>query len=725
MNIVDSKLKKSIIVILLCSILITILILIKSTIDFSRSGPEIKSEIIDHYKIYVVYSMARLSFYTFLICIFLTSIGVSFYNSFIYLLNSKFRWLYASFFAFTSFGIISTLFFLHKLLYQPSTIVASFVYRISRLYPLWDLLSPARLFVINLLVVFIFLAVIGAAFYKKFRARGFLNFKFKYILLLMIGGTAFFGFSYLTDHAPVVAASNQDDRPNIVMIGSDTLRMDRLGVSQYSRNLTPNIDLLSKDGAVFGNCYVSLARTAPSLVSFLTGTWIHKHGFRDNYIGDSDLNIPVPTLPQVLKKAGYRSAVVADWAGGDFGKLNFGFDDIDTAPDQWNIKYLIRQGPKDIRLFLSLFVNNKLGKFLLPEIYYIAGTPLNKGLLSDVRENLFEFSRRDEPFFMTIFSAATHMPFSPEYPYYLLYADPAYRGESKFSMAGLSTPEEVIDKQSKGKEHFDYQQIVDLYDGSVKSFDDFVGNVVAQLKEFGFSENTIVVIFSDHGTELFESDMWGQGNSVSGDDYSLRVPLVIYDPRRPKVGQINKTTRSIDLMPTLLDLASLPIPDSVDGISLKPYFENPQLDLELLAFAETGIWLSRVPGIKDRHLTYPDILKVIEIKNKETGTLSVKSEYEDLVVKAKDRMVRNDRWKLVYMPMIDGAHFYLFDMVNDKECKNDVSKKYPDIFNKLKVAMIAWLESEPDWVYQDGYVVRAPVDSKTFTINGNSLGNGM
>ena len=151
----------------------------------------------------------------------------------------------------------------------------------------------------------------------------------------------------------------------------------------------------------------------------------------------------------------------------------------------------------------------------------------------------------------------------------------------------------------------------------------------------------------------------------------------------------------------------------------------PQLDLELLAFAETGIWLSRVPGIKDRHLTYPDILKVIEIKNKETGTLSVKSEYEDLVVKAKDRMVRNDRWKLVYMPMIDGAHFYLFDMVNDKECKNDVSNKYPDIFKKLKVAMIAWLESEPDWVYQDGYVVRAPVDSKTFPANDNSLGNGL
>ena len=72
-------------------------------------------------------------------------------------------------------------------------------------------------------------------------------------------------------------------------------------------------------------------------------------------------------------------------------------------------------------------------------------------------------------------------------------------------------------------------------------------------KPAGLADNTIVVVYSDHGMEFFEHDTWGQGNSAVG-DFSSRIPLVIRDPRKPGGGTIDKVVRSIDLAPTLLEL---------------------------------------------------------------------------------------------------------------------------------------------------------------------------
>jgi arylsulfatase A-like enzyme len=83
--------------------------------------------------------------------------------------------------------------------------------------------------------------------------------------------------------AAQAAGARADAPPNILMIGSDTLRADRLGALGYHRALTPNIDA-RQQGALFANCYVPCARTAPSLISMLTGTWPHTHGIRDNFV---------------------------------------------------------------------------------------------------------------------------------------------------------------------------------------------------------------------------------------------------------------------------------------------------------------------------------------------------------------------------------------------------------------------------------------------------------
>ena len=354
------------------------------------------------------------------------------------------------------------------------------------------------------------------------------------------------------------AAAGRGAPPNILLVGPTRcapIAWAHLAIVARS----PEHRRSGKQGVLFKNCYVPCARTAPSLVSMLTGTWPHTHGIRDNFIADTEVRLNVSALPQLLKPLGYRTAAVSDWCGSDMGKFAFGFDYADLPEDQWNLKYLIRQGPKDLRLFVSLFTHNRLGRLLLPELYYLGGVPLTSQMGRRARRLVSRLAASPQPFFLNVFYSTTHPPFASEWPWYTRFADPAYAGESKFAMSKLTDPFEIIRRQGAPKEEFDLDQIIDLYDGCVAQFDDEVGRMLEHLEACGLAQNTIVVVYSDHGMEFFEHDTWGQGNSAVG-DFSPRVPLVIRDPRKPAGGD-ETPWFAASIWPHLLELAgSRPAP---------------------------------------------------------------------------------------------------------------------------------------------------------------------
>ncbi|MHB1054201.1 MAG: sulfatase family protein, partial [Thiobacillus sp.] len=446
--------------------------------------------------------------------------------------------------------------------------------------------------------------------------------------------------------------------------------------------LTPNIDALAASGTLFANCYVPCARTAPSLISMLTGTWPHTHGIRDNFVSDEDTRLKVDALPTLLKQGGYRTAALSDWCGADMGKFSFGFDYTDLPEDQWNLKYLIRQGPKDLRLYISLFTHNRLGRMLLPELYYLGGVPLTQPLGKRARRLVSRLATGDAPFFLNVFYSTTHPPFASEWPYYTRFADPGYRGESKFAMARLTDPFDILRRQGAPKEEFDLDQIIDLYDGCVAEFDDEVGKMLAHLTVCGLAENTIVVVYSDHGMEFFEHDSWGQGNSAVG-EASPRIPLVIRDPRKPGRGRVDNVVRSIDFAPTLLELAGAPPAGGMDGVSLAGCLNEDGDCPDLDAFNETGIWITDIPGLPEHHLRYPDLLELIDVSDRNRGTLGIKPEYCERIMAAKDRMIRRGRWKLVYQPLEEGYALKLFDLIADPACNADVSGEHPGVCDTL------------------------------------------
>lgn len=673
---------------------------IKSLVDFSQTGPQVRAEIIRLYRFYSVLAILRLMAWAFSLLFLIGGAGALLYSA----LSIVFHWSMTptgTAVAATVFIIVLTgLQFLRLLRFNPGVLVASLNYRISRLYPVWRWSTPLRLHATGLILVAGVFAVLVVASVQLVSVARWHDLGALWAAVISYGGVVFCAF-WEPEAVPV--PRRREGKPNILMVGSDTLRADRLGIMGYRRALTPHIDALAKRSALFPNCYVPCARTAPALVSLLTGTWPHTHGVRDNYVAKAQTNLKVDALPQMLRTLGYCTAALSDWCGGDLGKFSFGFDYADLPEDQWNLRYLIRQGPKDLRLFLSLFTQNRLGRRLLPEIYYLGGVPLTQSMGKRARRLVRRLAEARQPFFLNVFYSTTHPPFASEWPWYTRFADPDYVGESKYAMARLTDPFEVIRRQGQPQEEFDLDQIMDLYDGCVAEFDNQVGKMLGFLEDLEIADQTILVIYSDHGMEFFEHETWGQGNSAVG-DFSPRIPLLIHDPHSPAKGVLEQVVRTIDVPPTLLELVGSGPTRSMEGASLAACVLGRSDCPDLDAFNETGIWIADIPGLPAGHLRYPNLLELMEVPDRDSGNLAIKTVYQDVVLQAKDRMIRRRQWKLVWQPLESGYVLRLFDLKADPGCRQDVAGQYPRVRDRLFESLVEWMRGDPAFRMPDACV---------------------
>lgn len=676
---------------LIVGLVFTVILAAKAIKDYSQAGPQLRREILARYRLYAAWAVGRLSLWVFIISALCAAGGNLLYLLLAVILDLSVSWIGLPIAGALGLTFALTFQFCHMLLYSPAVIAASSHYRISRFYWLWKQLSPWRLRVLNRILAIVGLLLLAGASVQLAATEEWLNLGLLLLAIALLAAPFIWG-PQSREPAPVAGKAGSKRRPNILMIGSDTLRADRLGIAGYHRALTPRLDALAARGTAFTNCYVPCGRTAPSLISLLTGTWPHTHGVRDNYVSDKDTALTVTALPHLLAEHGYATVAVSDWCGADFGKFPLGFQILDLPEDPWNIRFLLRQGPKDLRLFLSLFSRNRFGKRFLPEIYYLGGVPLTRQVGRDARTVLSRLAAEEQPFLLNVFLSTTHPPFGSEYPYYTLLSDPGYIGESKFVMARLTDPLEIIRRQGDTKKEFDLNQILDLYDGCVKNFDDEAERLLDHLQACGVADHTIVVIYSDHGMEFFENGTWGQGNSVVG-DFSARVPLIIADPRVNGGHRIDSIVRTIDVAPTLLELIGLPPASTMEGVSLARCIEG-KAPPALPAFNESGIWLTDLPSMPKDHLRYPNLLHLLEVPNRKSGTLAIKDRYNDLIIEAKDRMIRSGRWKLVYQPTHQGALYRLFDLQIDPHSCTDVSSKYPEVFAELREQLVTWMRAD-------------------------------
>jgi len=483
--------------------------------------------------------------------------------------------------------------------------------------------------------------------------------------------------------------------PNILLISSDSVRPDRMSAYGFERDTTPALAGLAARGTRFDNVYVQLPRTFPSWLCTLTGKLPFQHGITSMFPSVADRQKEFEALPAILKREGYATAVVSDYAGDIFPRIELGFDTVEAPV--FNFTTLAKMRGLEIHTHLLPYLANRTGRKVFPILKEFASLGNPAFVQADVRKLLQEF-RGEEKFFLTVFFSATHFPYSPPWPYYRMYSESGYRGLSKYSKFNRINVEEELTEA-------DRRQVRAVFDGAIRATDDAVRDMVDALADYGLAENTIIVFTSDHGENLYEHEyMMGHGDHLRG-PYSLRAPLIILHPkRRFEKGVVKARLRSIDLMPTLLELVGMKAPEGLPARSLVPYMKGERDD-DLPVYAETGLWfIDRGEGFfQEKRIVYPDVTRICWFEQYYNNEIVLRDEWKPLTEAAKHRMLIRGKWKLIYCPLADRVEWELYDLEADPEERNDLSKENPGALESMKRSFFELVLDRPGWTRVGDY----------------------
>jgi arylsulfatase A-like enzyme len=492
------------------------------------------------------------------------------------------------------------------------------------------------------------------------------------------------------------------ETPNILILASDALRPDHLSRHGYIRNTSPGIDRLLDEGISFTDMRIEVPRTFPSWVSTLTGQYASTHGIRHMFPTSMDLNKKFVTLPGILGSNGYYTSVVADYAGDIFSRINLGFKHIDTP--FFNADYVIYQAILDSHIFLLPFLTGETGLELFPVIkdsaYFCPPELVTRKIIKSIKR------AAGKPFFITTFFSSTHFPYSQVYPYYKTFSTKNYRGQYKFlkqQIISLDNNQVSGDLSAEDK-----NQVTALYDGGIKAFDDAVGKITDFLEEKNLLKNTIIIILSDHGENLYESDLgMGHGEHFRG-QYSTRIPFIISNENLPRKNVIiPNTVRQVDIAPTILDMLKIKNQGRMEGISLIPLIEGKSIP-QIYAFGETGIWFDndQKSGLffQKQRIIYPDITGLGQVDFHFNNQIVLNDDYRDLINLAKHRYIYDGKYKLIYIPLKDKVIYELYNTEEDPDEKNNIISKDKTNFTRLRDELFKWFQRNNDVIIKDEFI---------------------
>ncbi|MBK1879372.1 sulfatase [Pelagicoccus mobilis] len=362
------------------------------------------------------------------------------------------------------------------------------------------------------------------------------------------------------------------DRPNVLFIAIDDLRPE-LGCYGDTIVQTPHIDRLASQGMIFERAYCQVAVCGASRASMMTGILPTDTRFVD-YLAKVDEDTPnAITIGQVFKEAGYTTLA----HGKIFHKGS------DTAERTWSrgVKSAGRSHTTsfDPATTSALTEGGRARFFESPDV---PDNAYGDGRVAEnTIKNLQELAQSEEPFFLACGFIRPHLPFYAPKKYWDLYdekeipiadnqfrphdAPDALRGSGEFRSYHLGD----FDPDSEAF----HRKMRHGYLASTSYVDQLVGNVLAELERLKLAENTIVVIWGDHGWHLGEHTFWGKHNTMHK---ALRIPLIVKAPGALAGERSSSLISSVDLFPTLCELAGLETPDSVQGKSFVPVLQEAE-----------------------------------------------------------------------------------------------------------------------------------------------------
>ena len=439
---------------------------------------------------------------------------------------------------------------------------------------------------------------------------------------------------------------------SVILITMTNLRYDHMSYNGYSRPTTPNLDILAKESIVFDNAFSHASWTLPEVISLYTGFYPLRHGIMERNDG-SKLPQEIPTIIEVLKKAGYTSAA---FTGGFDYKVDYGLtgrfdkfercgESMEPVPEWASERYT---GSKIFGEF----------ECIIPKA------------LAWIKKNT---SRK---FFLHVQGYDAHCPFSQRGGKTF---DPDYQGKVDFSNCLLTLERKepvVIDgnryylvssqKQPIREEVLLSEQDVDhliaIYDESIAFADRQIGKLLEEIKRSGLFDKTIIVFTSEHGDMFGKKGMFMRGGTRMGTFYDdvLHVPLIVRNPKL-KTLRTNGLVSHIDIVPTLLDFLGLRKLNT-DGESIIPLIVRGE---EVRREVFTGVkFRSRTADLWFTQKSYADV-------------------------------IRTKEWKLIQETVVNeddvsSKNIELYDIINDKEELHNLALERKDILGKMQGQLSNW-----------------------------------
>ena len=468
--------------------------------------------------------------------------------------------------------------------------------------------------------------------------------------------------------------SSMPDVRNILFIMADQLRADYLGCYGHPTLETPNIDALATRGMKFDRAYCNAAICGPSRMSFYTGRTMASHGCAYNRV---PIRTDEWTLSDYMRAEGLRSALV--------GKTHFGgnqtdVDRLNLSADDIHGRYVLECGfepyERDDGLHpMGMFDPNlRYNKYLRDQGYesenpwndfaasalndagdvvsgwYMRNAHLPARVLAEHSETAYMTRRAidfirdagDEPWSLHLSYIKPHWPYMVPSPYHNIYGVedvlPAVRNDDERAdphpvvKAFMNHGEGVVLSDDSARHN-----VIPTYMGLVKELDDHVGHLMTALSDLGRSDDTLIVLTSDHGDYL--GDHW-LGEKELFHEPSVRIPLIVSDPSMSAEQSRGSTSQAlvegIDLIPTFIDV--------LGGNPHQPWLEGRSfLDILHGRSAESRDFV---------------VAELDYFARKARLELKVPAD------RAKGWMVRSDRWKYVFY---EGFEPQLFDLDNDPD----------------------------------------------------------